>query len=521
MENIFTPQDLQQIEAKGLTVEKILSQIEIFKKGVPFVSLDRPCTVGDGITIIPEHEFDRLTTRHAEAVSNGRVKKFVPASGAASRLFKPLLALNNRCRQLNEQQLAAGVQSGDADYLFVQTFLHNIQRFAFYDDLKAVMETAGLHLEKLLSQGQYKEILEYTLTPKGLNYGDSPKGLIRFHAYPAYARTAFEEHLMEAGAYSNCRVHFTVLPAHDQDIENFIHEVSHRYADECIVFHIEFSVQKASTDTIAVDLENRPFRKHDAGLLFRPGGHGTLLENIHELAGDIIFMKNIDNIVPDHLKTETYRYKRVLGGYLLELQHETFRYLKKLAQKESDEEFLGRVSDFARQKLSISMPHDIQEYSPAQKIEFLYSRLNRPLRVCGMVKNQGEPGGGPFWVKHSDGSVSLQIVEKSQIDMNSAGQRKILESSTHFNPVDVVCGVRDYTGNSFNLPEFVDPNAGFISRKSQDGKELKALELPGLWNGAMAYWNTIFVEVPLMTFNPVKTVIDLLRPEHQPPKNKE
>ncbi len=515
MEDIFTTKDIRQIESKGLTVEKVLSHIEIFKKGFPFVRLDRRCTAGDGITVIPESDFERLARIHAEMVSAQRVMKFVPASGAASRMFKPLLALNSRYKQLDEQQLVAATKQGEPDHTFVLTFVQGIKKFAFYDDLKSAMVKAAMNIETLLAKGQYKHILEYTLTPQGLNYANLPKGLIKFHSYPGYSRTAFEEHLVEAATYSNYRVHFTVALSHQNLIEDHIRQVCRRYEKEGIAFTIDFSTQKPSTDTIAVDPGNKPFRNQDGSLLFRPGGHGALLENIHDLAGDIIFIKNIDNIVPDHLKSETYCYKRVLGGYLIELQHETFRYLRKLANHEGDDQFLDQVVDFAQQKLSIIVPKDIDEYSRKEKIAFLFSRLHRPLRVCGMVKNEGEPGGGPFWVKQSDGSVSLQIVEKSQIDMTSSEQQAILESSTHFNPVDLVCGVRDYTGKPFNLMEFVDPDTGFISHKSQDGKELKALELPGLWNGAMAHWNTVFVEVPLITFNPVKTVNDLLRQEHQ------
>jgi hypothetical protein len=306
-----------------------------------------------------------------------------------------------------------------------------------------------------------------------------------------------------------------VTPAHEDAIRDHFEAVRSRYEQSGVRYEVTFSTQKLSTDTIAVDLENNPFRDRQGQLVFRPAGHGALLGNLHALAGDMVFIKNIDNVVPDHLKPETYRYKRALGGYLVEIQNQLFMYLHRLTTQDVDEQFLTQLFAFTRHTLSVVPPRDLEHQSRPHKIQYLLGIVNRPLRVCGMVPNVGEPGGGPFWVQHADGSLSPQIVETSQVDMQAAEQRAIVAAATHFNPVDLVCGVRDYQGQPFDLMQYTDPNTGFISIKSHEGRELKAMELPGLWNGAMANWNTIFVEVPLSTFNPVKTVLDLLRPQHQ------
>jgi hypothetical protein len=382
------------------------------------------------------------------------------------------------------------------------------------------MAAHGLDLEAQLAHGQYTSALEYLLTPRGLNYANLPKGLLPFHRYADHCRTPFEEHLIEAAVYTQdangvARVHFTVSPEHYDTTTAYLEAVKSRYSAAGVRYEMTFSSQKMSIETLAVDLENRPFHDRHGRLVFRPAGHGALLANLSDLQGDIIFVKNIDNVVPDRLKDVTYIYKRLLGGYLVALQQTTFAYLEQLARQDVDTQSLDQMFAFARQQLSIVPPADMAQRPLQEQRRFLSTHLHRPLRVCGMVKNAGEPGGGPFWVEQADGSLSLQIVESSQVDMASAAQRACFVAATHFNPVDLVCGARDYRGQPFELPRFVDPNTGFISHKSHDGRDLKALELPGLWNGAMAYWNTVFVEVPSLTFNPVKTVLDLLRPEHQ------
>ena len=517
----FTEEDKKQIKARGMTTEEVISQIEIFRKGFAYSRLLRPCTLGDGITLLQESDLTRLGNSYAETNLSGRAIKFVPASGAASRMFKVLLTFNNRYEKIDEKDIIVEDEKGDPEHRVFLQFMRGINRFAFYNDLKTAMAQDGLDIEEIITKGFYKSILEYILSSSGLNFINLPKGLIKFHHYPDYNRTPIEEHMIEAAAYTRdgegiARLHFTVSTEHESAVKDYTEGIRGRYEGSGVQYALTFSTQKPSTDTVAVDMENQPFREIDGRLLFRPGGHGALLKNLNDLEGDIIFIKNIDNVVPDRLKHETYIYKRALGGYLIELQNEIFGYLKRLSRKDVDEQFIRRALDFARQKLSVIPPEGMMQGSGDEKIGFLYSRLNRPLRVCGMVKNVAEPGGGPFWVEHEDNTVSLQIVESSQVDMKSIEQKAIWESSTHFNPVDLVCGVGNYLGKPFNLMDYRDPNTGFISIKSKEGRELKALELPGLWNGSMAHWNSVFVEVPTITFNPVKTVVDLLRDEHQP-----
>ena len=514
-------EDLDQIKKLGITKEQVNAQMEMFKRGFPFSKLNRPSTVGDGIIVLQQNELERLGEIYDQAALSGRTMKFVPASGAASRMFKLLLSFNNRYEQIDEKHIRAEAEKDNADHKTFLQFIRGIKSFAFYDDLKTAMSRDNLEMEALIFQGEYKEILEYLLTSEGLNLSNLPKGLIKFHQYPDHSRTPFEEHMVEAAAYTqdrekNVRIHFTVSPEHEDLIRAHIMDIRDRHEKHGIKYDLGFSVQKTSTDTIAADMENNPFRDGDGRLLFRPGGHGALLENLNDLKGDILFIKNIDNVVPDRIKQTTYVYKKALGGYLIELQNEIFDHLRRLLSKDIDDLLINEALDFARHKLSIIPSEWVKKGPEDEKIHFLISRLNRPLRVCGMVKNVGEPGGGPFWVEHGDGTISLQIVESSQVNMKSAEQKGIWESSTHFNPVDLVCGVHDYLGDPFNLMNYTDPDTGFISIKSKEGRELKALELPGLWNGAMANWNTVFVEVPIITFNPVKTLMDLLREEHQP-----
>jgi hypothetical protein len=445
--------------------------------------------------------------------------KFVPASGAASRMFQSLLALMNRAEVLTPASIAAAAEGGDRDCQQFRQLLANIERFAFVHELRRVIAQDGGSLDHI-ADGQYGELLAYLLTPKGLNYMNLPKGLIQFHRYTDHTRTPFEEHLVEAAAYTQdgshtAHVHFTVPVEHREAIISYLQQALPRYEQAGCHYQITFSVQKPSTDTIAVDSMNRPFRDLNGELVFRPGGHGALLENLCDLQGDIIFIKNIDNIVPERLTAEIYRYKKALSGYLLALQHELFGHIKRLTHLSLDTSTLTEAFVFARQRLFLQPPEEIQQAGAKAQRDFLLQKLQRPLRVCGMVRNTGEPGGGPFWVQGENGLLSLQIVESSQVNIQAEDQRAVWQAATHFNPVDLVCGVRDFQGKLFDLHHFTDPSSGFISTKSKDGKELRALELPGLWNGSMAEWNTVFVEAPLSTFNPVKTVYDLLRPEHQ------
>lgn len=524
MSIVFTDKDRQELAVRGITEEQILAQIEIFKGGIPPAKLIKPCTVGDGITVISKAEKNRLIELCQGAAASGRTMKFVPASGAATRMFHLLLAIMHDYPDLKADRLEKMAEEGNKDIQQFLLFFRDLKKFAFYDSLKAFLEKRGSDIERLIDSKQYKKILSALLDPEGMNYANLAKGLIKFHKYETDLRTPFEEQLIEAAAYTRdekriARLHFTVSPPSDSENDeiSYIEYVRKRYEkQQGIRFEISYSTQKKSTDTIAVDHDNRPLHDADGALHFRPGGHGALLENLNELRGDIIFIKNIDNVVPDRLKPETYRYKMLLGGFLVNLQNEMFGYLEKLTSGEVDDALLAELFQFAEKQLSIVIPREIENGTQKERVEFLINRFNRPLRVCGMVKNQGEPGGGPFWVELPADTPSLQIVESSQLDKDDPEQLETWNSSTHFNPVDLVCGVRDFRGEPFDLMAFRDPHGGFISRKSKNGKEVKALELPGLWNGSMAFWNTVFVEVPITTFNPVKTVFDLLRDEHQP-----
>lgn len=517
---MFSEDDIKQIESHGLTLDVVMLQIETFRKGLPFTILNRPATIGDGILKINEYELERLAGIFTGASADTELIKFVPASGEASRMFRLPHSFYNHYEEIDHQIIRAEAEKGDIGHKTFLNFIENIKRFAFYEDLKSVMTANGKDIEDHISKGQFKEIMEYLLTPRGLNYGNLPKGLIKFHQYADHSRTPFEEHLVEAAAYVRdksgiARVHFTVAEEHERRIGDHLENVRTRYENEGVTLDIAFSIQKPSTDTIAVDLDNKPFREEGNKLLFRAAGHGALLENLDDLRGDIIFIKNIDNVVPDTFKDEIYFYKRALAGYLIELEKEIFYYLGIIAGNDLDQKMMGNIVRFLEEKLSMFVPGDFEKLSRDNMKNFIFSKLNRPIRVCGVVKNQSEPGGGPFWVQHGHGTLSLQIVESSQIDMGNPEQKKIWESSTHFNPVDIVCGVRDYKGRQFDLRDFRDPSTAFISTRSKDGSYLKALELPGLWNGSMANWITILIEVPIVTFNPVKTILDLVRKEHQ------
>ena len=436
------------------------------------------------------------------------VTKFVPASGAASRMFKNLFEF-----------LGADYDEPTTD--FEKKFFSQIEHFAFYADLnEACRKNAGKDIPGLLAGKDYKAVVANLLEAAGLNYGALPKGLLKFHKYEDGARTPLEEHLVEgalyaAGADGKVNVHFTVSPEHRSLFEQLVGEKAAKYAEKYgVEYHVSFSEQKPSTDTIAADMDNRPFRDDKGHLVFRPGGHGALIENLNDLDSDIVFVKNIDNVVPDRLKADTVTYKQVLAGVLVTLQKKAFDYLRLIDSGQYTHEQIEEMIRFVQQEL-YCRKHDIKDLEDGDLILYLKSKLNRPMRVCGMVKNVGEPGGGPFLAYNADGTVSLQILESSQIDMKDPAKKAMFEKGTHFNPVDLVCAIRDYQGRKFDLLRYVDPATGFISYKSKNGKDLKALELPGLWNGSMSDWNTVFVEVPLSTFNPVKTVNDLLREQHQ------
>ncbi|MDN3671112.1 DUF4301 family protein [Echinicola jeungdonensis] len=506
--NMINETTKQQVVKQGMSLEKVEEQIKYFEEGFPFLPITEAARIGHGIKLISPEELENYQKTYPDKAAQKDIVKFVPASGAATRMFKDLYAYLN-------------AENKDIDkHPFVKNFISNIKSFAFYRDLVNVMKEKDLDLEEALEKGAYPIIICHLLNEEGLGYGNLPKGLIKFHHYNDGSRTPVYEHFIEGVQYGigknkTVKLHFTVSPEHQEKFEekiNFLKESLEK--KHKVKFEVSYSQQKKSTDTIAVNMDNTPFIEKNGEILFRPAGHGALLENLNDIDADLIFIKNIDNVVPDRLKETTKKYKIAIASILLEIQQEVFQLLHDL-DEEITEERLDQGIKLLEGKLGFMITPNYPTFTLGEKAKYIKKKLNRPIRVCGMVENTGEPGGGPFWVREKDGSQSLQIGETAQLNLEDPQHQSILKNSSHFNPTDLVCGVRDYEGNKFDLLKFRDPNTGFISKKSKDGKDLKALELPGLWNGSMANWNTIFVEVPLITFNPVKTINDLLREQHQ------
>lgn len=505
---MLSQDDLKQIAGKGITEAQVATQLEEFKQGFPFLKLEAAAGIGNGIAAPDGEERSKyIDAWNAYKAEGKKIVKFVPASGAASRMFKDMFAFLN----------------GDHDEPqtdFEKKYFDNIDKFAFYDELDAAcLKNEGKGIKQLMAEGNYKAVVANMLEGKGLNYGQLPKGLLLFHKYAEGPRTPLEEHLVEGALYAasngEAHIHFTVSHEHRELFKAKVEEKCDAYAKKYgIKYDVSFSEQKPSTDTIAANPDNTPFRNDDGSLLFRPGGHGALIQNLNDIDADVVFIKNIDNVVPDRLKDDTVTYKQLIAGVLVTLQAKAFGYLRLLDTGSYTHEQLAEMIQFVQRDLCCRKA-DIKELEDAELVIYLRKKLNRPMRVCGVVKNVGEPGGGPFLTYNQDGTVSLQILESSQIDKSNEQYMRMFTEGTHFNPVDLVCAVKDYKGQSFNLPDYVDKTTGFISSKSKNGRELKALELPGLWNGAMSDWSTVFVEVPLSTFNPVKTVNDLLREQHQ------
>lgn len=506
---MLTTQDEKTLQTKGITKQQVTEQLNAFKTGFPFLKIISAAEIGNGILKVSQEDIAAFQSKWDEYLqTNASILKFVPASGAASRMFKDLFEFMDG----NDEEPGKP---------FLQKFFDEIENFAFYPALNEVcLKNNKQAINELIENKQYKAIIKNLLLEEGLSYGSLPKGLLLFHSYTDEKRTPVKEHMVEAALYATnkankANVHFTVSKEHRALFEKHVNEFINRYEKKYNVqYTVNFSEQKPSTDTIAADANNEPFREENSELVFRPGGHGALIENLNDLNADVIFIKNIDNVVPDSLKDKTVTYKKLIAGILVDLQKRSFDYLKKLESGAVSKEELNEIAEFCDKKLNNHYPA-IEPLSAEDMQKYLIGKLNRPMRVCGMVKNAGEPGGGPFMIENADGSIAPQILESSQIDMNNPADKAKMMRSTHFNPVDLVCATKNYKGEKFDLLKYVDKNAGFISSKSKNGKELKALELPGLWNGAMSDWNTIFVEVPIETFNPVKTVNDLLRPEHQ------
>ncbi|WP_405384522.1 DUF4301 family protein [Maribacter sp. LLG6340-A2] len=508
----LTENDEKQIKEKGIAKEKVIEQINTFKEGIPFVNLRNAAVIGNGILKFNPSEEQELINLYESKLKDLEVLKFVPASGAASRMFKALFNFLNTYDPNNESLNAYLERTNDKD---IKKFSDGLERFPFCEK---VIDSIGTSFD---SQGEkvYK-FISALLGENAFNYGFYPKGLLPFHKYGNSTATPFEEHLKEgalyAGSNGKAKLHFTISEQHKEMFgEEFKESGPKVSADTGVTYHVDYSFQKSSTDTLAVDMENNPFRNPDGTILFRPGGHGALIQNLNDQDADIIFIKNIDNVAVMKDAKAVADSKKVLAGTLLKLQEKAFKYAKLIEEGEVTNNAIEEIGSFLKNELNVRFNKEYAVLSNKDKMAILRNKINRPIRIAGMVKNEGEPGGGPFWVVNANGEVSLQIIESAQINMDNKEQAGIMKNSTHFNPVDLVCGVRNYKGEKYDLLKFVDDKQGFITGKTKDGKELKALELPGLWNGAMAFWNTIFVEVPLVTFNPVKSVVDLLKESHQ------
>jgi len=513
----FTEKDLQQILNKGLTEECVLNQIELFKNGIPFIRLERSAKINDGILEFDHDQIENFIHQYDQARNDLDIVKFVPASGAATRMFKTLFEFL-KAYDSEAETINAYINRNKAKELKV--FLVGLEKLPFFEEVVTKLHKHTPNFNELHYDKQRFEFIKAILSEDGLNYSHFPKGLLPFHRYQTHISTAFEEHLFEASAYASSNnkteLHFTISEIHTHKFcEEFKHIEEDIAEQTNTEFKISFSYQKQSTDTIAVTPENKPGRDDENQLIFRPSGHGALLENLNEINADIIFIKNIDNVVVNKYAEDIVKYKKLLAGVLIEVQKQVFEYLRILHDLSNADTYFEEIIEFAKNKLNVIVNSGFGSKSVEEQTEYLIEKLNRPIRVCGMVKNEGEPGGGPFWIDRGNGEVSLQIVETAQIDKKDEKQKSILKTATHFNPVDLVCGVKDFRGNKFDLANYIDHDTAFITMKTKTGKDIKALERPGLWNGSMAYWNTIYVEVPLITFNPVKTVNDLLKPAHQ------
>lgn len=503
--------DLKILSDKGINPEQVEQQLHSFETGFPFLTIVDSARPGAGITILSNNEQLQASNRWEKYLADGgSVAKFVPASGAASRMFKALFAFVNGNEHLPEP-------GSNVDEL-----LKNIHKFAFYPQLNdVVMQRFGTDVDSLLSQNRAKDVVGSIILPEGLNYGQMPKGLLTFHRdAEGGVRTPVEEQLVEGAqsarqADGTVNLHLTVSPDHHKAFESKLHVAVPTIEKKLNVkINVGISEQRPSTDTIAANEDNTPFRDDNGNMVFRPGGHGALIQNLNDIKAEVVFIKNIDNVVPDSLRQPTIHYKKVIAGYLIELHDKVDYYIRLIDGRTYTEANLNEIIAFLSEKFCYNAP-EFDTLKGEDLSTYLRTCLNRPMRVCGMVKNEGEPGGGPYIAYNPNGSSSLQILESAQIDKTNQKYVDMMNRSTHFNPVDLVCYITDIYGKHFNLPDYVDPATGFISSKSLNGRNLKALELPGLWNGAMSDWLTAFVEVPIETFNPVKTVNDLLRASHQ------
>ena len=504
----LTVKDIEALQIKGKTEAQLAEELKMLKEGFPYLRIQSAATPGHGIFVLDEKMENQATDLWNEFLESGaKVMKMVPASGAASRMFKDLFSFINGKDEKPTND-------------FMKKFFDEIEKFAFFNQLnEKCVELYGKSIDSLVKEKRYKDVVKALIDKTGMNYGQLPKALLSFHKKLGGVRTSIEEHLSEGAQYAGGKdgkvnVHFTVseehIPLVIRKFEEAKGKLEHEYS---VIYDLSTSIQKPSTDTVAANMDGSPYREKDS-LFFRPGGHGALIENLNDLDADVIFIKNIDNVVPDSKRTDTIKYKKIIGGVLVGVKKKADDYCRILSKGTPDNSKLNEMLDFLHKVLCIS--HDeTNKMNDDEKANFIFKKLNRPFRVCGMVRNEGEPGGGPFLAYNPDGTVSPQILESTQIDPHNKEAQKMMKEATHFNPVDLVVSTKAWDGRKFNLSEYVDKATGFISIKSREGVEIKALELPGLWNGAMSDWNTLLVEVPLSTFNPVKTVNDLLREAHQ------
>lgn len=505
----ITKKEIQQIEAHGLSVSQVEGQLQLFEEGIPFTNIITAATHNNGIEVLNSFEKEKLIALYEKEKESLAIVKFVPASGAATRMFQ---SLHLFLEEFNPEEDSLNTYLKLPTSEDVKTFIKGLSHFPFIKTLRKKIQKLYPEFKFYTKEKRTYLLIKTLLEKEGLNYSNLPKGLLYFHKYIKNTATAFEEQLLETAYYASvnnqCFLHFTFSEDHVEGFKKEFDKVQNKLERKTkCKFHVSYSFQKSETDTISVTLKNALFKDQDDNLHFRPSGHGALIENLNDIDADIIFIKNIDNVVVESAIEDIAIHKKILAGKLLQLQDKTFKYLKLLDKSEVSHEILKEIKGFLMAELNIKTPPDLKEE--------MYPILNKPIRVCGMVKNTGAPGGGPFWVKDAEENITLQIVEISQINTTNTHQKNLLQETTHFNPVDIVCGVRNYKGDKFDLKMYVNPDTGFISKKSFQGKPIKALELPGLWNGAMAGWNTIFIEVPLHTFNPVKTVNDLLKESHQ------
>ncbi len=513
---MLTPHDRLELARRGISASQVEAQLQRLRHGVPPITIIRPCRLNDGIIQLHPEQFSHYQQQFETARQADRVSKFIPASGAATRMFNDLLKF------LSEE--ASNVStSNDAQAIphAVDQAWKRLQDFPFIPDLEAYLHGQGKAPPVSQHTHDINSILQVVLQTPGLGYAELPKALLPFHRYPDRPRTSLEEHVHEAILYhankaGPVKIHLTVSPQFEQVIQDHLDTIQRTLSQQGWQLNLTVSIQKPSTDTVALNSDNQPFRTDDGSLVFRPGGHGALLENLNDYQGDIVFISNIDNVVPDHLKGPIVEWRKALGGYLVELQQHVFHHIGQLSAVPANAKSVQQAEACILQELLLQLPQSYRELALPDQATLLKQYLDRPIRVCGVVPNTGDPGGGPFWVAHPEDAPSRQIVEQSQVNPESESQQKLFASGTHFNPVDMVCGIRDFQGNPFNLTEFVDPGTGFIGMKSHQGRPLKALEWPGLWNGGMAHWITIFVEIPRSNFNPVKTFLDWLHPSHQP-----